>query len=83
MPGGAGRDIRDFRKVDTLIYLKWVTNKDLLSSAIVMWQPGWEVGLDTCMCVAESLRYSPETVTTLLIGYIPIKVYEDYFIEKS
>ena len=29
----------------TLLYLKWITNKDLLSSTgnlvNVMWQPGW------------------------------------------
>ena len=42
----------------------------------VMWQPGWEGslgGMDTCTCMAESLRCSPETLTTLLIGYIPIE----------
>ena len=30
----------------TLLYLKWITNKDLLdstgNSANVRWQPGWE-----------------------------------------
>ena len=34
---------------DTLLYLNWITNKDLLcstwNSAHVMWQPGWERGL--------------------------------------
>ena len=30
-------------------------------------------GMDTCMCVAESPRYSPETITALLIGYTPIQ----------
>ena len=25
--------------------------------------------MDTCICVAESLHCSPETITTLLIGY--------------
>ena len=25
--------------------------------------------MDTCICMAESLRCSPETITTLLIGY--------------
>ena len=30
-------------------------------------------GMDTCMCVAESPCYSPETITTLLIGYTPIQ----------
>lgn len=27
--------------------------------------------MDTCMWLAESLRWSPETNTTLLIGYTP------------
>ena len=26
-------------------------------------------GMDTCVCMAESLRYSPETITTFLICY--------------
>ena len=41
----------------------------------VRWKPAWEVGLgrmDTCPCMAESLRYSPETITTLLICYAPV-----------
>ena len=29
--------------------------------------------MDPCMCMAESLRCLPETITTLLIGYIPIQ----------
>ena len=29
--------------------------------------------MDTCICMAESLCYPPETVTTLLIGYNPIQ----------
>ena len=29
--------------------------------------------MDTCTCMAESLCYSPETITTLLIGYSPIQ----------
>ena len=33
----------------TLLYLKWITNKDLLCSTgsvlNVMWQPGWEESL--------------------------------------
>ena len=28
---------------------------------------------DTCICMAESLPCSPETTTTLLIGYTPIQ----------
>ena len=29
--------------------------------------------MDTCMCIAVSFCYSPETITTLLIGYPPIQ----------
>ena len=29
--------------------------------------------MDTCVCLAESLCCSPETLTTSLIGYTPIK----------
>ena len=29
--------------------------------------------MDTCVCIAESLPCSPETITTLLIGYTPIQ----------
>ena len=28
--------------------------------------------MDTCICMAESLCGPPETITTLLIGYIPM-----------
>ena len=40
-----------------------------------MWQPGWEgnLGENACICMFESLRCSPETATTLLIGYIRIQ----------
>ena len=29
--------------------------------------------MDTCVCMAQSLRCSSETITTLLIGYTPIQ----------
>ena len=29
--------------------------------------------MDTCICMAESLCYSPETITRLLISYTPIR----------
>ena len=29
--------------------------------------------MDTCICMAESLHSSPETITKLLIGYTPIQ----------
>ena len=32
----------------------------------------WE-GMDTCVCMAEFLRCSPETITTLLISYTPLQ----------
>ena len=65
----------------TLLYLKWVTSEDLLYStgnclmlcgsldARGIWGR-----MDTCICRAESLCCSPEAITTLLIGYIPISL---------
>ena len=59
----------------TLLYLKWITNKDLLyqtwNSAqchAAAWK-GVEFGgkMDTCICMAELLCCAPETA--LLIGY--------------
>ena len=47
-------------------YLCCIAQGTLLN---VMWQPGWKGSLermDTCTCMAESLCYPPETVTTLL-----------------
>ena len=38
----------------------------------VVWQPGWQGVLgrmDPCLCMAESLCYSSETVTMLLTGH--------------
>ena len=29
--------------------------------------------LDTCICMAESLHYSPDPITKLLIDYTPIQ----------
>ena len=29
--------------------------------------------MDTCIYMADSLHYSPETITTLLVGYTPIR----------
>ena len=76
--GGVGEGIvRELGKgTYTLLYLKWITNKDLLystgNSLNVMWQlDGREVWgrMDTYIHVAESLRGSPETTLTLFIGY--------------
>ena len=44
--------VREFgMDVYTLLYLKWITNKNLLhstwnSAQCVMWQPGWQGSLD-------------------------------------
>ena len=49
----------------TLLYLKWITNKDLLYNTMgtlfnVMWQPGVKFGgrMDPCVWMAESLHCS-------------------------
>ena len=73
--------VREFGMVMyTMLYLQQITTRTyyiaqgtLLS---VMWQPGWEGvwgRMDTGICMAESLPCSPETITTLLIGYTPIQ----------
>ena len=61
-----------------LLYLKWITNRtSCIAQEIllnVVWKPGWEVSwgsMDECIHVAQSLCCPPETITTLLIGYIP------------
>ena len=74
--------VEDFGKVMyTLLHLKWITNKNLPYIACgtllnVMCHPGWERiwgRMNICKCMAESLHCSPETITTLLIGYTPIQ----------
>jgi len=66
--------------VYTRLYLKWITNKDLLYSTgnsaqcfVEAWM-GRELWgrMDTCRRMAESLCCPLETIATLLIGYIPI-----------
>ena len=63
----------------TLLYLKWITNKDLLHSTgksaqchVAAWMGGAFGGEWMHMHLAESLCCSPET-TTLLIGYTLIE----------
>lgn len=60
----------------TLLCLRWTTPRDPQQSTansaqrcVAAWVGG-ELGA-ACVCVAESLRCSPETLTTLLTGYIP------------
>ena len=62
----------------TLLYLKWITNKDLLystenSAQWAAWMWGFGGRMDTCICTAESFCSSPEAITTLLTGYTPIQ----------
>ena len=61
----------------TLLYLKWITNKDHLYSTgnstqccVVAWMAREFGGEYKCM--AESLCCPPETIATLLISYTPI-----------
>ena len=65
----------------TLLYLQWITNKDLSYStgnSAQCYMPAWMgVGVwgrtDTCTWMAEFLHCLPETITTLLFGYTPIQ----------
>ena len=62
----------------TLLYLKWITNKDLLYSpgnSVQCYVAGRGVWgrMDTCICKAESLFCPRETTTTLFISYTPIQ----------
>ena len=64
----------------TLLYLKWITNNNLLYNtwnSAQCYVPAWmgvSLGeMDTSICMAESLCCSPETTTTLLISYTPIQ----------
>ena len=66
----------------TLLYLIWITNKDLLDitwnsvqCCVATWI-GEEFGgrMDACICMGEFFHGSPETITTcLLIGYTPVQ----------
>ena len=57
----------------TLLYLKWITNKDLLCSTwnsaqcyVAAWRrEGFEGRMATCIYMAEFLCYAPETITTI------------------
>ena len=61
----------------THCYIKiWTSFRAWGTLLNVMRQPGWEGSsgrMDTYICVAESLFYPPETITTLLISYTPIQ----------
>ena len=75
MRGKAGREFG--MDMNTLVYLKWVTNKDLLYSTwnsaqcyVAAWMGG-EFGGEWihAYVTAESLCCTSETITTLLISY--------------
>ena len=64
----------------SLLYLKWITNKDLLFSTgncsmLCGSLDGRGVWgrVDICICMAESLHCSPGTITALLTGNTPIQ----------
>ena len=61
----------------TLLYLKWITNKDLLYSSrnsaqfhMAAWIRGEFEGEWKRVCMTESLHSSPETITTLFINQL-------------
>ena len=67
------------KKYSVLLYLKWITNKDLLYSTgnsahsdMADWMAQEFGGEWIYTCMAEFLCCLPETITTLLIGYTPI-----------
>ena len=65
----------------TLLYLNWITNKDLLYSTwnsaqcyVAALMGGEGLGENGCMYMyAESFSCSPETTTVLLMGCTPIQ----------
>ena len=73
-----GRDSWEFGiNTYTLLYLKWITNKDLLYSMwnsdqyyMAAWMPGGLGRMDTCICMAEALHCLPETITMLLVSWL-------------
>ena len=76
-----GGIIREFgRVISTLLYLKWITNRDLLYSTwnsvqclVQAWIGGESGGrMDTHICIVEPLHCSLEAIT-LLIGYTLIQ----------
>ena len=62
----------------TLLYLKWITNKDLLELYSVLYCASldgrgvWR-RMDTCLYMAENLHRSPKTITTLWTRYTSIQ----------
>ena len=76
VPGGEGTVRKLQMDMHTILYLKWITNKDLTyntcSYAQCYWKPGWEgrLGVNGYMYVnGWVLCWSPEITTKLLISY--------------
>ena len=75
--------VREFGKVMYTCCIqnsKLISNKDILYSTwnstqcyVPPWMKGGLERMDTCICMDESLHYSPETATTLLMDCIPIQ----------
>ena len=64
---------REFRMdMHTLLHSKCITNKDRDGRGV------WG-RMDTCVCMAESLCSSLETIMILLIGYTPIQNLKKFF----
>ena len=62
----------------TLLYLKWKTDKNIAHGTLLMLCASMDGRgvwgkMDTCICMTESLHYSFEAITTLLIGYTSIQ----------
>ena len=62
----------------TVLYLKCITNKNLVYStwnSAQRYVPAWMWGIwgRMVICMAESFHCSSETITTLLISYTPIQ----------
>ena len=73
--GGRDGVVRELGKViHTLQYPTRITRTDCVAMLCVSLDgtPVWG-RMDTCICLAESLHCSPETTTTLLVGYTPIQ----------
>ena len=75
----------------SLLYLKWITNKDLLYSTwnsaqcyVAAWM-GAEFGREwiNVLCVAEVLCYSPETITTLFDNRLDPKTKQIFFLKMK
>ena len=61
----------------TLLYLKWMTSKNLLYIAHgtllnVMWQPGWErdLGENACVCESPSVVSTSSGLTLFLMTLV-------------